>query len=214
MLYAVGIEEVREIFRASDKNAGHLRWVFDQNYRLSPANPAVKRSLLSKIGPLMKRHPGNRPIPKDHPLPVDAEALLAGRAIAPARLPYAWQILETWLADLAYGTLTLKIDPRAFDFDLGKAGLPAESQLTLLIRGSAELPIRPLAGMRVGYAKNARVIAAREQLTNVIGDVCPASVEPAGQLLSFFNKFPGWTWDAAHFKRPKPDLLIIRTGEN
>lgn len=213
-LHAIGIEEVREIFRAPDKVAERLRWVFDQHYRLSPDDPAVKRSLLSILGPLLKRHPGSRPIPQDRPLPADAEALLAGRAISFDRLPFAWQVLETWLDDMSYGTLTLEIDPRAFDFDLGKAGLPAESQLTLLIRRSAQLPIRPLPGMRVGYAKNTRVITAREELTNVIGDVCPESAQPAGQLLTFFNKFPGWTWDASNFNRPKPDLLIIRTGED
>lgn len=90
-LYAIGIDEVRDVFRASPELAAELRRVAETAYPPKTTPPAP--GLLGKLGPLFRRPAGAPVVSPDTPVEADVADLLAARFIRPERQPAAWRLL-------------------------------------------------------------------------------------------------------------------------
>jgi hypothetical protein len=206
-LFAIGIDEARDIFAAPAGVADRLRSAAEP---LFPP-PPPKRGLLDKLGPLMRK-----PLlpPPDVPLPVDAENVLAGRYPHPERVPATWALLEHWLGELAWGTFAMTIDQAEldrWDFDLARAGMSSQYSVGKLFNEELGYPIRPLPGQRTGYIRHSQALNAaaalelsREQLE---GD----SASRTDELLGWLQHYPQWADEAAAAGRPAPDLVGLMT---
>lgn len=213
MLFALGVTELRDIFGAEPALAERLRAVSGARFATAAAPEQRRRGpFIGRIGPVLKQPIDPPPIP-ERPCEWDADALLTARAIAPARLGYAWQVLVAWLAELSWGQLRLdpftEDDLAKIEFDLACAGLPSPLGLERLLRNDPAVPLRPLPGQRFGYAKHAQVEDARQGLTRVIFDIDQASRPRVGEVLEFLNDFPGWAKSAQRSGRPAPDLIVV-----
>lgn len=209
-LFALGITELRDMFRAAPEFADRLRTIAATQFP-APAPDRRRGPLLGRIGPVMKRPIEEHEAPA-HPAAGDVEALLAGRAISPERLEYAWQIALSWLDATSWGRLDLDIDPQQMsdvEFQLALAGLPSQLDLESLLQGNPQLPLLPMAGQRFGYAKNAHVEATRQALSTVIGDLPDESLVVIGPVLEFLNQFAEWAEQAGEQGRPVPDLIVV-----
>lgn len=209
-LFAIGITELRDMFRATPGLSDRLRTIAAEQFPAPTTHE--RRRLLGRVGPAMKR-PIDPPEAPARPAPGDVEALLAGRAIPMERRGYAWQIVLGWLDALSWGRLHLDLDAQQLsdlEFSLGRAGLPSHFDVESLLLDNPQLPLRPLEGMRFGYAKNAHVEATRHALSNIVGDLDAEAVAVIGPLLQFLNNYPDWAAQAADdAERPVPDLIGI-----
>lgn len=211
-LYAIGITELRDMFGAAPELAEQLRAVTADRFP-APRDERRRGSLIGRIGPALKR-PIDPPVAPARPTMADADALLAGRAIVPERLVYAWQVARAWLEARSWGSCELELDAAGLsrvEFDLARVGLPSPLALERLLQGNPQLPLRTLAGQRFGYEKNAHVEATRQGLSLVIGDLAETSLPVAGKILEFLNDFPQWSNQAGDEARPAPDLVAIWT---
>lgn len=203
------------MFGAAPQLADRLRTIAAEQFPTQTGQGSRRGSLLGRIGPALK-HPIDPPEPPARPMPADVEGLLAGRAVSPERLGYAWQITLAWLADRSWGRLDLDLDPaqlNKLDFDLALAGLPASFGMErLLSRDNPQLPLRPLPGQRFGYAKHQHVEATRQALGTIISDLAAGSVPTIGVILEFLNQFPDWSQAALETGRPNPDLVAVWMG--
>lgn len=148
-LYALAIDQVRDIFGANDQLAGELREVAARAF---PA-PRLRRFAYR---PLMRRDPAFALNP-GNPHPEDVDALLAGGFVAPERLPACWQLLRVFLDHLAPARLTAIPDATLLDgieFDLARAGLSSDFALRRLAERPLQIPLRPLPGQLAGYSKH------------------------------------------------------------
>jgi hypothetical protein len=209
-IFALGITELRDMFRAIPELADRLRAIAADQF---PAPSASHRrgSLLGRIGPVMKRPIDPHQAPA-RPTPGDVEALLAGRAIEPERLTHAWQILLAWLDATSWDRLDFDLAPQQMsdlEFDLARAGLPSQFALENLMLGNPQLPLQPLPGQRFGYSKHAHAEATRHALSMVMGDLGETALAVAGPLLEFLNQYPHWAEKAAEAGRPAPDLVVV-----
>lgn len=208
--YAIGITELRDIFRAEPGFAAQLRELAARRFP-APPNESTKRTrLLGRIGPAMKKSI-ERPEVPERPAPPDVEALLKARAIAPERQVYAWQIILAWLDELSWGCIDVEVDGRDMsdlDFALAAAGLPSQFGLEKLLQDEPQIPLRPMPGQRWGYAKHAHLLATRQALDEIapnLDDKTAASVKPFRDFLAGFDD---WTQQAAEQARPAPDLVV------
>lgn len=207
-LFALGIDQARDVFGASDQLAGRLRTVAGEKF--ARPVPAQKRRLRI-FGPLHKRDDQLVIDPAD-PTPADLDALLQGRYLPPDRLPAAWRALELWFGDLAFGELDVPITKSEFDqleFDLARVGLPSPFALGQLLQNDAALPIMSLPDMSVGYSKTAHVLNTAEALASAVDHLTPQHAAVARRFLSFLEQFPAWSRLAQQEARPEPDLLAI-----
>lgn len=212
-LFAIGITELRDMFGAAPELADRLRAIAETHFPPAAGKPPRRGSLLGRIGPVLKKSIETPQIP-DHPVPADADALLAGRTIVPERLGVAWQIVLVWLDEISWGRLDLDLatpELAAIEFELAKAGLPSQFALERLLQGNPQLPLRPLPGQQFGYAKNPHVEATRHAVSTVIGDLEPDAQTIVQPVLEFLNRYPGWTAAAAAAGRPVPDLVVVWT---
>ncbi len=212
-LWAVSIDEVRDMFGADSDAKARLRGLAASAFKLAePAHP--RTGLLGKVGPLF-RHPFDAPLlTPDSPLPSDVDALLNGRYIAPERLAPAWRVVIAWLDAEAWAGFSLAAAPAQLDdleFDLARAGLSSDFSLRHLMSGDPQLPLRPAPGMSVGYCKQGHVIATRDALDAVLENVEDTSRQRAASLLRFLNGVHEWSARAIEAGRPQPDLVVIWT---
>lgn len=209
-LFALGIAELRDMFRATPGLSDRLRAIAAEHFP-PPELGRRPRRLIGRIGPALKRPIDEHQAPA-RPAPADVEALLAGRAIPLERRSYAWQIVLAWLDASSWGQIGFDLDAHQLanlEFALGRAGLPSHFDLESLLLDNPQLPLRPLEGMRFGYAKNQHVEATRHALSNVVGDLDEDALAVVGPLLEFLNGYPGWAEQAAADARPVPDLIAI-----
>lgn len=196
-LYAISIDRARDMVGAAPQEAERLRAVATESFRV--AAPAPARGLLGRLGgPLLRRPPQAPVVPHELPLPSDVDALLGGRYVQPERLRHAWRVVEAWLAHDAVGSLVLPTSRpvlEQIEFELARAGLSSDFALAGLLRGDARIGLRPAPGMRVGYAKNHRVLATSRALEACLPQVQPATREQIAPLAEFLASCELWSRD-------------------
>lgn len=206
-LYAIAIDDVRDMFGAPAETADRLRKLAADALRTAP-EPARPQGLLGKLGPLLRR-PADAPVvPDGAPLPSDVETLLVGRYVQPDRLAACWQVVETWLEHESRGMLRVEMTPAGLEqveFELARAGLASDHALGRLMMGDARLGLRPAPGMRVGYAKNAHLVATAQALRQCLDQVqqpVRERVEPVADFLGSCE-----LWSAAPGTEARNDQL-------
>lgn len=166
-LYGIGIDAVRDIFGADPELAERLR---ASARTLGDATPAERRTLLGKLGPLFKRAPATE-VDANRPLARDVDALLSGGYVPPDRASQSWQVMHVWLGDLADCVTTVTIDDLDdVEFDLARVGLSSEFSLRRLAERDLGIPLRPLPGQVVGYAKHRQAVETHHELARVLAD--------------------------------------------
>lgn len=207
-LYAIAIDQVRDIFGADAELAARLRGVASG---LTSTATTRHSSVLSKIGPLFRRPIDPPEIPTDQPLGYDVENLLGGRHVKPERLDHSWTILQAWLADLACGDVTIALDradAEKLDFSLAAAGLPSDFAVGNLLARDPHILLRPAAGMTVGYCKANHAIATGLALKQTLGALPDGSLRDlARQISDFLQLLP--QWKVANKNEAAPDLFVI-----
>ena len=154
-LFAISINDLRDIFGAEATLAAHLRGIATRSF--APERP--QKSALEKIGPLFRRH---RPTEIDvtRPQPGDVDALLGGGHVSADRLPQSWRLLIAWLESIsAQHQSVILQDFDRIEFDLARAGLPSDFSLRNLAARDLGTPLQPLPGQIVGYSKHSHVVA-------------------------------------------------------
>ena len=159
-VFAVSINDVRDIFGADTALAARLRAVAARRF----APPPRKQTMLDMIGPLFARD-RSREVDSRLPLRSDVDALLAGGHIPQDRLSQCWDLLAVWLEDISAMTLELGLDDLdGTDFVLARAGVPSTFSLRSLTTRELGIPLYNLPGQRVGYSKHAHVVEAARHL--------------------------------------------------
>ncbi|MEL4358613.1 MULTISPECIES: hypothetical protein [unclassified Luteococcus] len=209
-MYAIGIDEVRDMFGATPQVAGRLRTIASEAFRV-PRVGQASPGRLGKLGPLFRRAPDAPVIPPGTPLPSDIETLLAGRFVAPERLRVSWRVVDVWLAERSWARHSLDRSAPEIDqleFELTRAGLPSQYGVRKLMALDAQLPLRPATGMTVGYSKHAHVLASGRALSDCLPQVQQHSRERAQRLADFLLGFESLAGQAQADQRPAPDLFV------
>lgn len=209
-LYAIGLDEVRDMVGATPDDAERLRQVARE--RLRPQEPAPRRGgLLTRIGPLFGRDPWARVVSDDEPTPDDVEVLLTGRHVAPERAAATWRVLETLVAATAWGRCDAELTSgqvRALDFALVRSGAHSEIGLERLLHSDARLGLMPPPGLVVGAYTFPQAVAMADAYAGAELDQ-ESDRDLATHLGHFLNGFPAWQRVAAELGRPRPDLLTF-----
>ena len=148
-LYAIGVDEVRDVFCASPPVADELRQVAAQAF--PPRSTDKAPGMLGKLGPLFRRPPDAPVLAPGTPVEADIANLLAGRYVPPDRQPATWRLLEAYLAAKAWSTHRIELDVKRFndlEFDLARAGVHPEFGLGTLVNGELSLPLQTYRGDR------------------------------------------------------------------
>ncbi|MDO5287248.1 MAG: hypothetical protein Q4G45_10595 [Actinomycetia bacterium] len=205
-LWAVGIGEVRELFGAPEEVAA------EKLVSLTPPPVTVARApgLLGRLGPLLRRAPEAPVVPPDQPTRADAEALLQGHFVAPARLPAAWALLTRWLSEMAWGELGLALDReqvRRVDFDLARAGVSAHYSVRHLWSRDASLPLQAAPGSEVGYLRHQNAVELGQAWDEGLPELEGDSRSTVETVVDWLGQLPGWAEQAG--QRPVPDLFAV-----
>ncbi len=162
-LFAITIDDVRDIFGADPALASQLRAVAAEHF----APPRPERAALSRIGPLFSRH-RHTEVDTRNPLSADVDSMLSGGHIPEDRRPQCWKLLLVWLETLATQRLDIRLD--AFEtpeFELARAGLPSSISLRSLAARELGTPLRPEPTQIVGYSKHGHVAEFSHQLRRI-----------------------------------------------
>lgn len=208
-LYGIAIDEVRDIFSAGAAEAAALRAIASERF---PTRRAAAPGLLGRLGPLFRRPPDAPVVAPDTPVAEDCERLLTGRHTPPHRLAASWRLLEAWLDAKSWGSYRATIagrDVDALDFDLSRAGVPAEYSLRSLVARDPGLPLLASPGLLAGYCRGAHAVAASEAWQPALGLLEPAHATLLSPLLPWLADFRQWTDAAARGGRPAPDLVGV-----
>ncbi|SDB80328.1 hypothetical protein GA0111570_102116 [Raineyella antarctica] len=208
-LYALGIDEVRDLFGAPEQRRAELRTLAHRALGLEP--PPQRTRLWAALF----RNDPHRPTTTDpdQPSNEDVEAMLAGRYAPPERNAARWRLTETLVSALAHDRLRVAADPalvEATDFALACLGAPAALGIRTLVDTPAMLPLPPLPGVRIGYVRGAMA----EAMAQTYATHAPQLKEPApralvAELAAWLAHYPEWAARAAHGGRPAPDLLTF-----
>lgn len=208
-LYAIGVDEIRDLFGASPAVAQRFREAVAGAF---PAPEKRSPGMLGKLGPLFKRPPDAPVVRPDRPTEDDVAALLAGRFVSPDRLPAAWAALRAWLESSAWAEHRVSLSEAGFndlEFDLARAALPPQYGLTKAVANELGIPLRPAPGMIAGYVKYNHVDAASYAWWQALDQLSPEHRQLAEAYLAFLEKFPEYAEAALHEGRPVPDLVGI-----
>lgn len=202
-LTAISIDEVRDIFGASPEFAEELRSLATDQF----APPSNRRR--GFIAGLFRRDPIVEASPHT-PTMTDLESLLAGRYVAPERTDASWVLVDGWLRRLGWAQLELNLSEgelNELEFDLARAGLSSQFAVRKLLAGEAQLPLRPPAGVRVGYAKFGHVVATRDAVRRALPELAETHHQALNRLVAFLDGFEAWEQAAMNAGRPRPDLF-------
>lgn len=205
-LIAVGIDDVRELFSGSDTRLAELRDVTERTW----PQPAPRGGLLSKLGPFSRRGVDAPVIHPGVPTQAEIDAVGHGRDVPAERLTAAWALVGAWLGEHAWGHLELEVEQAmldGFDFALATQGVPAELSLRALFKRAIGLPLKPLPGQAVGYAKGAQASAMASHWRAALPELSDEHRALAEPVASWLEQFPGWAQQAAASGRPGPDLV-------
>jgi hypothetical protein len=215
-LYAIGIDEVRDMFGAPAETAERLRE--QARAALAPHHPAAERpgGLLSKLGPIFRRVPGAPVLDPDDPLPEDVDRLLAGAYVPADRNAASWRVLELLIKENSWGSTGLVLTGEELDnldFALARGGVHSAAGLRHLLNTPTQLPLIPPHGLLVGYhtGDQATWMAASYR------EALPEIEQPEHQNLTYglanwLDGFSHWADIAPTLSRPTPDLLGFWTA--
>ncbi|HRL50614.1 MAG TPA: hypothetical protein PLK46_05315 [Propioniciclava sp.] len=207
-LIATGIDDVREVFSGSDATIAELREV---TQRVWPT-PPPRGGLLSKLGPFSRRGVDAPVVYPGVPTGSEVEAVAHGRDVPPERLSAAWALVGAWLAEHCWSHLEVSVDRGlldSFDFDLAAQGVPADLGLRSVFRRAIGLPLKPLPGQTIGYARGAQAIAMSSHWRAALPALAPEHQELARPIADWLQGFPTWTEQAERAGRPRPDLVAV-----
>lgn len=209
-LYAISIDEAREIFRASPERATELR-----DFALSifpPPVPKKSAGMLSRIGPLL-RHPIDAPVvTPNQPNLLDIELLLGGDYIPPERRFAAWRVVEALWRHSAWscwGEMVTEQQFSSLDLHLAEEGVPSTLGLRKIFAGSLEIPLRNFPGLTSGFLPTTRVAALISSWSAVADRLAGDNARLAGSILGWLADFGGWCQAAVQSGRPRPDLVCL-----
>jgi hypothetical protein len=208
-LYAVGLDEVRGVFGASDQSAPRLRAMAQQAF--TPAPDPARTGLLSKLGPIFKRPPTAEVVSPTQPEPQDVEVLLAGGYVRPERTGATWRVLETLVCGLAWGSTRMSLTSEALDdldFALARGGVSASVGLRHLLDTSPSLNLVPVQGLKVGWHPYVTALAMAGAYRGAIPQIKTAEQQQmTNALAGWLDGFVPWASAAAAQGRPVPDLV-------
>lgn len=208
-LYAIAIDEVRDILRAGEETSARLRAVAAERFGGStPTAPGR----LGKLGPVFRRAPDAPVVRPDVPSGSDVDTLIAGRYVAPHRLVPCWMLLEAWIDSIAWGSAGRDVTESQlndFDFDLVRAGVPARYGLRGLLKTGLGIALLPYPGLAAGWVTLDHAQAMAAAWRPAIPSLGEEQQEAATRLLAWLDNFPGWVENAARQNRPPPDLVAI-----
>lgn len=206
--YAIGIDELRDMFGADEAHASALRGVAAAAF---PPPAQRKAGLLDKLGPLFRRD-ARLAIDPAMPTAEDVTGLLSGRFVPPQRVRASWLILDAWLRAYAWGVIERPLGQAEVDdleFALARAGLPSPLAIGTLLANDPQIPLSPPPGTSIGYAKYPHACAVRNGLRSAVPQLDGARAEQLASLVDFLGSFDGWAASAHEQRRPPPDLLMV-----
>ncbi|MFT4218330.1 MAG: hypothetical protein QM619_14265 [Micropruina sp.] len=209
-LYAIGVDEVRDVFCAPPELAAEFRRIVAEEFppRTLPKPPGM----LSKLGPLFRRPPGAVVVGPDTPLESDVANLLAGRFIQPDRQPVAWTLLEAYLAATAWSRHRIELDVTRFndlEFDLARSGLDPRFGLGKLVNRELGVPLQTYPGLSTGYTPHAVALDAAAAWRNVLPQLSPPNHAVAEPYAAWLAQFHHYAQAAPAKNRPIPDLIVV-----
>ncbi|SES01506.1 hypothetical protein SAMN05443377_13017 [Propionibacterium cyclohexanicum] len=204
LLFAIGIDEVRELFGATPEIAARLRGIASSQPAPVPAprqhaHASHHRQRLADTGPA----------------PLNAselEALIAGHYVEPDRLASAWQVVVSWLSALCWDHCHIAASSEqlsAWDFQLAVAGLPSRYSLAQLWGRDAQIPLRPAPGMHIGYVRGHHVLAGWGEMAPRLTALDSQTVAALAPLTGLLGRFGQWGSVARAHGRPEPDLFTV-----
>lgn len=202
-LYALSIDEVRDMVGAQTGHAAQLR---------ERARPLLAEAAAAPKGLGRWFSRGPRPDP-GRPTETDLEAVLSGRWAPPERAVQTWRALELLICGQAFGRCTLPLTPdqiEGFDFAVTRAGAPANAGLGTVLRAGSRIGLPPHPAVVTGYLPWAQALLMAQGLSGVRLEN-PAHQAALTELVGFLAQYPGWADEAAAANRAKPDLLAIWT---
>ncbi len=209
-LYALGINEMRDLFQGSPQVAERLSQLVAETYPTRPEPPP--RGFFDR---LMRRDEQPATVAtrtQGGPTSDDVDRVVRGHFVSPDRLPAAWNLVTIWLGDRAWGTTRIEIDESAgndLDFDLAAAGVPPSASVRSLFERSLQLPIQPLPGGAAGYLRGQRADAMRAAWVSAVPRLSPENAETAQQMVTWLGGLDSWRDQARDAGRPAPDIIAL-----
>jgi hypothetical protein len=208
-LYAIAIDEVRDIFGAPESNATALRAIAAHRF---PAAPPTAPGLLAKLGPVFRKAPDAPVLRPGVPSVTDVDTLLAGRYVPPHRLTACWALFEAFVEAMSWGSTSQPVSEaelNEFDFDLSRAAVPSRYGLRQLLRADLGISMLPCPGLAAGFCHAEHVGEMASAWRTGLPLLAPGN-QPIGQsLLAWLEQYPDWTAKAPDQHRPAPDLVAF-----
>ncbi len=208
-LYAIGIDEVRDMFGASPADTERLRAIAAEAF--APQASEKKLGLIGRLGPIFRRAPDAPVVSAATPTPQDVNALLAGAYIPTDRVAAAWRILEVLVQKTAWGSTMLDVSQQSLDdldFALARGGVSASVGLRHLLNSGTQLNVLPIHALTVGYHPHQTALdmsaAYRKAMPGVKTE---QQQETVAALVKWLDGFAAWADVAASLGRPAPDLV-------
>lgn len=209
-LYAIGVDEVRDVFCASPELAEQFRRIVADEF--PPQTTPKAPGMLGKLGPLFRKPAGAVLVRPDTPVESDVADLLAGRFIAPERQPVAWRLLECYLAATAWSGHHIALDMNRFndlEFDLARAGLDPRFGLGKLVNRELGVPLQTYPGLSTGYTPHAVALDAASAWRNALPQLSPPNRAVAEPYAAWLAQFHHYAQAAPSRGRPVPDLIVV-----
>ena len=209
-LYAIGIDEVRDVFCAPPALAAEFRRIAADAF--PPRATAKSPGMLGKLGPLFRRPPNAPVLRPDTPIEADVADLLAGHFVSPPRQPAAWRLLEAYLAAKAWSTHGIDLDVNRFndlEFDLARVGVSPEFGLGKLVNGELGLPLQTYRGLSTGCTKHPQALAAASAWRGALPHLSPGNRAIAEPYAAWLAQFHHYAQAAPQAGRPLPDLIVV-----
>lgn len=211
-LTAIGIGELRSLFAGSPAIEEHLRAVAAHAW--PPEQPAARKSLLGKAGPLT-RVPADAPVVRPGvPTGADIHDLVCGRFIRPDRLTAAWALVRVWLDACGWPTLSLGLDEPAIndlDFELATGGVETRFALRRLLNDKLALPLRHAPGQVTGFVPFEHARALREAWRPALPTLSPHNATTAQHVVGWLGGLESWAEHARRTGLRAPDLIASFT---
>lgn len=209
-LYAIGVDEVRDVFCASPPVVQDFRTIVAEAF--PPQTTRKAPGMLGRLGPLLRRPPEAVILQPDTPVEADVADLLAGRYIRPQRQPAAWRLLEAYLSVKAWSRHRIDLDENRFndlEFDLARAGVHPQFGLGKLINAELSLPLQTYRGLSTGCTRHSQALLAASAWRNALPHLAAENRAIAEPYAAWLAQFHHYGQTAPQRGRPVPDVVVI-----